>query len=400
VKLLFINKFFFLKGGAETVFFQERQHFLDKGHQVIDFSMCHENNHPSPYSSYFIPHVDYHKEAGIGEKLKKALSFIHSAPAVEKLQELVHEYRPEIAHLHNIYHQLTPSIIPVLRKNGVKVVLTAHDSKLTCPSYLSLAKDGICTKCQGHAFWHPLTSHCQGDYLGEALFSAEAYFHQWKRSYDGVDCFISPSEFLAGLIDRRVPREKIRVLKNGIDPDHYRPVERRGDYGLFFGRLSREKGAQVLLDAYEGCENEFSLKVVGTGPLEDRLKGQNDAVEFLGYKSGQELMGIIAKAAFVVVPSMCYENCSMTILEAMALGVPVVASRIGGIPEQIDDGESGFLFEMGNHLELREKMRQLAQQPVLRDAMGSAARKKLIEEYSLARHMTELESLYNELIKS
>jgi len=128
--------------------------------------------------------------------------------------------------------------------------------------------------------------------------------------------------------------------------------------------------------------------------LEQRYSG----VEFTGYKAGEELKGLIKRASFVVVPSECYENCSMSVLESMALGKPVIGSRIGGIPEQIEDGKTGFLFEMGNADELAEKMMILASDKELRKKMGRAAREKLERKYSLDVHCTKLMEIYEELL--
>ena len=141
--------------------------------------------------------------------------------------------------------------------------------------------------------------------------------------------------------------------------------------------------------------------MVGTGPLAEELRGEYPEVDFLGYQSGQALHDLIANAAFVVVPSEWYENCSMVVLEAMAFGngKPIIGSRIGGIPEQIDDGKTGFLFEMGNVEELAQKMKSLASDKDLRCVMGKAARRKLEKEYSLQAHCTDLIHIYNELLR-
>jgi glycosyltransferase involved in cell wall biosynthesis len=332
-------------------------------------------------------------------KFNTAVSFIHSAEAVSRVKMLMERERPDIAHLHNIYHQLTPAIIPILKKYGSKVVMTLHDYKLICLSYTALMNNGqICTACDGKHFLKPFISNCQGGWTQGLLLSAEALWHKWHKSYDGVDLFISPSRFLAGLAGRRVPADKIRVLRNGIDCDDYQPHYNDHGYALYFGRLSGEKGIETLLQAYAQMDKGLRLKVVGTGPLEEKLRTSYHAAEFLGYKTGQELKDIVANAAFIVVPSEWYENCSMVVLEAMALGKPVIGSRVGGIPEQIEDGESGLLFEMGNAAELAEKMKMLADNPERRIRMGKAARRKLLNDFALSSHCDELLKIYNKLM--
>lgn len=396
MKILLANKFFYLNGGSERVFFQERNFLIEEGYPVIDFSMQDDRNFPSKYSSFFAPNINYHQRTGIFTKVKHAVSFIHSQTAVNNIKILVEKERPKIAHLHNIYHQLTPSIIQVLKENDVKVIMTIHDFKLICPNYLALNKGTICTACGGSKFIELLKQNCQNSWHDSLLLSLEAYWHKWRKSYDGVDLFIAPSRFIAELVARRVQPSKITILHNGIDTDNYQPNYGNCDgYALYYGRLSKEKGIETLLKAYERIQPKLSLKVVGTGPIENNLKAKYPAAEFLGYKTGQKLKELISRAAFVVVPSEWYENCSMVVLEAMASGKPVIGSNVGGIPEQIEDCQSGFLFEMGNTRELASNMLTLHNDPELLISMGKAARKKVQEEYSLITHCNQLLKIYN-----
>lgn len=398
MKILFANKFFHLNGGSETVFFQERNFLLEKAYNIIDLSMADKKNLFSPFTDFFVPNINYQNNSGMMNKILKARSFIHSSIAVKNIEALIVKEKPSIAHLHNIYHQLTPSIIPLLKKYGVKVVLTLHDYKLVCPSYLALKNEKICEECKGHHFWKPFTTNCQNSYSQGLLLSVEAMFHKWKGSYNDVDLFLSPSQFMADQISQRVPPEKIQVLHNGIDVEEYQPVYSGHGYGLYFGRLSKEKGIETLLKAHNNLPNSFPLKIVGTGPLENDLRKEYLNVEFLGYKSGEELNKLIANASFVVVPSEWYENCSMVVLESMAFGKPVIGSRIGGIPEQIEEGKTGFLFERGNVEELTEKIALLGADKSLRQRFGRNARKKLENEYSLDEHCQKLENIYKDLL--
>lgn len=395
MKILLANKFFHLNGGSETVFFQERDFLLGQGHDVVDFSMADERNLPSPYADFFVPNTSYNSGGIITQKLQHAISFVHSSVAVHKIEELILREKPQIAHLHNIYHQLTPSIIPVLKNHNVKVALTLHDYKLVCPSYLALKDEAICNACAGGKFWNAFTMNCQNSHMRGLLLSAEAMFHKWQKSYDAVDLFLAPSRFLANLVGQRIPQEKIKVLRNGIDVDNYQPSYADQGYGLYFGRLSKEKGVKTLLRAHQNLKTNLPLKIVGTGPLEEELRREYPELDFLGYQHGQALQDLIANAAFVVVPSEWYENCSMVVLEAMAFGKPIIGSRIGGIPEQIEDGKTGLLFEMSNTAELAEKMEILAGNAELRNQMGRAARRKLEQEYSLAEHNHELLDIYS-----
>ena len=398
MKILFINKFFYLNGGSERVFFQERDFLRQEGHTVIDFSMKDERNLPSPYADYFVANIDYHETKKYLSKLKQGISFIHSNLAVDNIERLIIDTKPNIAHLHNIYHQLTPSIIPILKKHGAKILLTLHDYKLICPSYLALKNEVICDECQGKFFWKPFTSNCQNSRLKGFLLSIEAIWHKWRKSYDYVDCFLSPSQFLADLTKERLPRNKLKILRNGIDAAKYQSNYEDEGYALYFGRLSEEKGIKTLLKAHRSLIENVPLKIVGTGPLEEELMLSYPKALFLGYKSGKDLNELIANAAFVVVPSEWYENCSMVVLEAMAMGKPVIGSCIGGIPEQIEDGKTGFLFEMGKIDELSDKMTVLWSDKKLRAEMGKAAREKVEKEFSLQKHCADLMEIYNQLL--
>lgn len=399
MKILFANKFFHLNGGSETVFFQERDFLLAGGHDVIDFAMADEKNRTSVYADFFVPNTSYNSGGGIAQKIQQATAFVHSSVAVRKIEQLIIQEKPQVAHLHNIYHQLTPSIIPVLKKHGVKVVLTLHDCKLVCPSYLSLRDGVICDACTGGRFWNAFTLNCQNSRMRGLLLSAEAMFHNWQGSYDGVDLFLAPSRFLAHLVEQRIPQKKIKVLRNGIDVDTYQQNYADQGYVLYFGRISIEKGLKTLLQAHHNLQANLPIKIVGTGPLAEELRREYPDVAFLGHQSGQALNDLIANATFVVVPSECYENCSMVVLESMAFGKPIIGSRIGGIPEQIEDGKTGFLFEMGNVAELSDRMNLLATNIELRVAMGEAALAKLKKEYSLQKHCLELINIYNRLIE-
>jgi glycosyltransferase involved in cell wall biosynthesis len=408
MKILLANKFFFPKGGAETVFFQERNYLLNQGHSVIDFSMIHPNNVASPYAEFFVPNVEYRDRPNVNP-IKRllnsshiALSFIHNKKAVQNIKRLIDKEKPVIAHLHNIYHQITPAIIPALHKAGVKVILTLHDYKIICPNYLMLTKDIICQKCEGRKFWNSCLYCCeQGSYTGSLLLTMEAYWHRIFKSYEYVDMFLAPSQFMAKLVTRfRINSEKIRILHNGIDIKSFKATGVDAGYVLYFGRLSREKGIETFLNAHAQLKGKIPAKVVGTGLFLDAVKQKFGKVDFTGFKQGGELREIIDKASFVVVPSEWYENCSMVVLESMALGKPVIGSRIGGIPEQIDDGKTGYLFEMGNSADLALKMEELARNEKLRQEMGRNARIKLENNYSLDNHNEKLVSFYKELLET
>lgn len=381
--------------------FQERDFLINRGHSVIDFSMQHPDNLSSEYSKYFVSNIDYYEnKLTLSDKLKAAINLIHRKEATRNISEMLLREKPQIAHLHNIYHQITPAIIPVLKKAGVKVVLTLHDYKLLCPSYYLICDSRMCNVCKGKHFYHAALRRCQsGSFSSSILLATEAYWHKLKRSYDMVDLFLAPSEFIAHIMAKdRVDKEKIVVLHNGIDTAKYKPSYEDRDYILYFGRLSKEKGLDTLLSAYKRLKIKMPLKVVGSGPYKDALQMKYPEVEFTGHRSGSELKRLIAEASFSVMPSECYENCPMAVLESMAYGKPVIGSNVGGIPEQIEDGNSGLLFEQGNVHDLCRKMLQLIRDKALRRKMGEAGRKIIEQKYSLDAHCNKLLGIYQGLI--
>ncbi|MEW6518553.1 MAG: glycosyltransferase family 4 protein [Thermodesulfobacteriota bacterium] len=398
MKVLLVNKFFYLKGGAERVYFQEREGLLAGGHQVVEFAMRHSANIYTESESFFASYVDYFEPMSFGKKLITAIRFIHSSEAVRKIRDLVKEQKPDIVHLHNIYHQLTPSIIPALKQLGVPVVLTVHDGKLICPSYLMLRHGHQCLLCRERGIRNVIVKRCQDSMSRNLLLFAEALWHRWKRSYEQVDLFISPSEFHKKLISARVDESKIRVLPNGIEILQFEPRFDHDGYVLFFGRISPEKGIKTLLEAFSFLQSKPQLKIVGSGPLENELqRTYGKTAEFLSYMSGEKLKNIIRGAACVVVPSECIENCSMTVLESMALGKPVIGSRVGGIPEQIIDGKTGLLFEPGNSTELAKKINDLLADNHSLISMGKSARQRVEEKYTILQHMDGLLNIYSSL---
>ncbi|QIZ52547.1 glycosyltransferase family 1 protein [Dickeya zeae] len=400
MKVLLVNKFFYIKGGAETVYFQEYDRLKAAGVEVMTFSMQHENNFPSDYAAYFVDNVDYHQRSGVVGAIKTAVNFIHNSQACKKLRALLHQEKPDIVHFHNIYHQLTPSLIKVARESGCKTVLTAHDYKMICPSYTMLRNGNVCDACVTGSVFNAFKYRCQqGSASKSLLLSLEAGWQAIARHYQQLDAIISPSEFLRGQLLRKLPHSRIDVIVNGINDDLPLEADEDDGYFLFIGRLSREKGVATLARAHQQMKNSMPLKIVGNGPLYDELVAQFPDAEFLGYKQqGEELNRLIKRARAVVVPSEYYENCSMSVLESMAFAKPVVGGRIGGIPEQIRDKVDGILFEPGNVQALAEVLDYLALNPQQAKEMGRNARQRLSEKYSLNKHTAALLALYQEII--
>ncbi|HXW70694.1 MAG TPA: glycosyltransferase family 4 protein [Methylocella sp.] len=400
MKVLIANKFYFKNGGSEIVMFQERDFLNSEKVDVIDFSMADERNLPSEQASYFVSKRSY-SAVGKLEKLKASLSLIHSVEAVKRFGSLLDDARPDIVHCHNIYHQLTPSIIGVAAERKIPVVMTLHDYKPICPVYTRLRNGEPCSACATGNFESVLKYRCvDGSFTKSFVLWLEARFQTWKRSYEQVAQFIAPSRFMFDSARLRFPDSQITYIANGIDASKIIPAESDSGYVIYFGRLSAEKGVKTLLRAHAASGQAWPLVIAGTGPLSQELITNFPDAKFLGHIQGADLQHAIAAASIVVVPSEWYENSPLSVLEAMAYGKPIIASRIGGIPELVVDGVTGVLFEPGDIKVLQREIIALIGDQEKRGRLGKAARTRVETNFSLKRHNKELLSLYVRLCSS
>jgi glycosyltransferase involved in cell wall biosynthesis len=412
--VLQINKFFYEKGGTERYFFSVSRALEKRGHTVIHFSMRHPENLDSPYADYFVSQKDYANRGGRLGDIHAGISFVRSREAARNLSRLVEKTRPEIAHLHNIYHQITPSILPVLRDAGVPVVMTLHDHKLICPNYSLFDGKSYCYRCRGGRFHRAAAVRCnEGSFARSLLLSIEAYWQKLTRVYDGVRFFIAPSRYLREMfVAEGYSPERVVYLppfvENGDDPGRAGARAREDTsavwlpdrYVLYFGRLGAEKGLITLLEAISRVD--VPLVVCGTGPLRRALEERaarvaGGRVHFTGHLEKQELAGIVRRAAAVVLPSMCAENAPYTVLEAMAAGVPAIVSNTGGLPELVRAG-GGMVFAAGNAPELATRIRELWENPALGEEIGLRGKRFVAEKLTEKRHVDELETVYRRAV--
>lgn len=397
LKVLFANKFFYLKGGAEAVMFDEinlmRKHAVD----VVEFSMCDPRNRPSRYGSYFVSLKDYRSTSRV-TRLRSALSFINSREAADKISSLICNEKPDIMHCHNVYHQLTPSIINAASRIKIPIVLTLHDYKLVCPVYTRLSNGHVCTKCSDGHYEALLVQRCADGSIGRSvLLWGEARFHAAAGSYRRVDRFIAPSRFMRDAVVPRLGEDKVVYIPNGVDTSRIEVSEQDDGFVLYLGRLSPEKGVETLLRAHAADNAAWRLVVAGAGPLLGNLQSRFPLAEFTGHLTGEALEARLREASVVVVPSEWHENNPLSILEAMAHAKPIVASHIGGIPELVSHGKTGLLFEPKNTQQLSSQIKLLLSDSDLRRTFGREARRIAETEYSLERHGAALLSLYQSL---
>ncbi len=405
MKILMVNKFFYIQGGSETYYFALKSLLESKGHEVIDFSMQDERNFSSAYSKYFVSHVDYNGRISVFQKIKVAKNIIYSREAKKNFERLIKDTKPDIIHLHIFQHQLSPSILDVIKKYNIPTVYTAHELKMLCPNYKMMHQGIICEQCKGGHYYHCMQNRCVKDSrVKSAINMVEGYIHKARKSYDVIDRIITPSDFYRKkFIEFGIDSNKVIHISNFLDRDcpSVNVSEDNRQYYLYFGRLSEEKGIMTLLDAFQNVKSQ--LKLVGTGPLNEKIKeyvtvNNMDFVSVLGFKQGQELIDLIGNAKAVILPSEWYENGPYSAIEALQLGRPIIGADIGGIPELINN--NGYIFKSGNVDELTNtlsKMNQASDDEW--NKLSQASIELFSKEYTKHVHCEKINKAYNEAIE-
>ena len=400
MRIAMANNYYYIRGGAERVLFEEKKILEAHGHQVPVFSQAHPHNETSEFSDYYVPFKDW-RNISLLQKVPMALKLMYDRRTARGFNRFLEASKSNIIHTHNIYGGLTTSILDIAKRKSVPVVMTLHDYKLICPSYAMLNRGTVCEGCRNGRFIHCMLNTCHKESLmASGVYCIESYLNKWLHKYDTIRYFICPSMFsLRKHAEHGISQDRLLHIPNFVNSSIYKPQYENGRYALFVGRISREKGIFTLLAAVEHLN--IQVRIVGDGPLkeeyEDMAKSMSHVI-FEGYKTGNDLKRLYENAAFLVLPSECYENAPMTILEAYAYGKPAVGSRIGGIAEMIDHGKTGMLFEMGNAQQLAECIENLWSNKSLCRQMGHAARYKVEREYSSELHYEHLMKVYRNLL--
>jgi glycosyltransferase involved in cell wall biosynthesis len=403
MKVLLINKFYYVRGGTERYCFDLAELLQRKGHKVIPFSMAHEKNLECEYAPYFVDEISLDRSNDLRRPLatlRAAARAIYSYQAQRNLKMLISETRPDVAYLHNIHHQISLSILPVLKRQRIPIVWRLHDYALFCPNSLFYSQGAVCEACGGGHYYQIVLRACRRGSRGASLVAClGSYLDRWLRLADQVDLFIAPSHFLrAKMIKHGLEADRVVVQPNFVDvhpfaPAPPRPARRLGQgegYWLYAGRLSKEKGVETLIRAVAQVP-EVRLKIAGDGPQRAELQAQarergEGRITFAGHLSPDGVREVLQAARAIVVPSEWYENCPYTILEAFAAGKPVIASNIGGIPELVRDGWDGLLFKAGDADDLAERIRLLASDLCKSEELGSHARQKVEQDLAAEAH--------------
>jgi glycosyltransferase involved in cell wall biosynthesis len=405
MRILHVNKFFDLNGGAETYLHELMARQAARGHETHILSTRFSRNLPSPDEHSFVKRHDYSQSEGAAKDAEKAVSFIWNREARRAMKLAIAEHRPQVIHLHNIYHHLSSSILGVIRKSGIPCVQTLHDYKLACPNYRMFTEGSVCERCKGGNYLEAVKHRCLWPtFPGNMLATIEMGLTKATQAYERtVNYFLCPSQFMAEKMrEWGEPPSKLRLLRNPADVS-VESATLDGGYLLYAGRLSPEKGIETLIRAVARIP-ECRLKIAGIGPEEARLKQLTQTlgarnVLFLGFIRRSQNLELWQKAQALVVPSVWYENASIAVLEAMAQGLPVIASRIGGLPEQVEHGVNGLLASPGDVDAWESAIRTyLTYAPEVRAKMGQEAQRRVKEIFSWDKHLVELDGIYESLV--
>lgn len=406
-----VDKYYFVKGGAERYLFELTETLQANGHNVIPFAMKHEKNHATSYSTFFVNNIEFNIQSPavrVMNSFRIISRVVYSRHAQKKLQTLIETSKPDIAHLHIIDHQISPSILVTLKKFGIPIIQTVHQYKMICPNYRFYIeeKNQICEKCINGQFYHAISERChKRSYAASTLIAFESYIHKILNVYDHIDLFHVPSHFMGSKLKRAgICDNKIRHQFYSIKLSDYIYNENFGKYIVYFGRLSGEKGLHTLLRSMKKISNRsIDLYIVGEGPLKKELEtfalqlGLSN-VTFFGYLQKDQLKALVANARFTVVPSEWFENSPLVIYESFALGTPALGANIGGIPELIDDHINGLLFEPGNVDDLAHNIEWLYSQPKKINEFGRNARQKAEYHFSIEKNYDTILTFYHELL--
>lgn len=400
MKILLINKFLYPKGGDAISTITTGRLLKDRGHEVFYWGMEHPANPEYPYREYFVPYIDYNKPAGMFQKLTHSLNILYSFEAKKRIDALLKIIKPDIVHLNNFAHQLSPSILDAIKKYNIPAVMTMHDYKMVCPAYSMLLHGKPCERCSHGKYYNCFTNKCtKGSALKSLVNTIEMYLHhRILHIYDKIDLYISPSRFQMEKVKEMGFKRDVVYLPNFADIEDFKPVyEWKEDSIVYVGRLSYEKGVETSIDAVKGLN--IMLKIIGEGPEEESLKlkvksHKLNNVHFMGYKTGEELKDEIRRSMFMVIPSEWYENNPRSVIEAFALGKPVIGARIGGIPELVNEGETGYTFEPCNTEDLKAKIGLMIENKDKILEMGRKAREFVERELNPERHYKRLMEIY------
>lgn len=409
MKILLVNKYHYVKGGSETYHFGLAKLLESHGNKVIYFAMDDEKNYECEQSRYFSKNVDFNTKLSAVGKLKAGLHALYSFDAKKKIEQLIIDEKPDVVHINLAHRHLTLSIVDAIKKHNIPIVFTAHDLNCICPSHTMLSNGKVCDRCvKEHSYKPAIQQKCvKNSGMQTMLGVVEAKNYERMHTYDKIDFYICPSDFYRRyFVESGITKNPIVHWVNFLpDGTVYEQSKNVKDYFLYFGRISEEKGLRSLIKAYHMGNFENKLYFVGDGPLREELEEYAkandlcDKVIFTGFQSGDSLKKYVAEAKCVILPSEWYENGPYSILEALAVGKIAIVSSNGGLPELVDEGNTGFICEPNNPQSLCECMKKvntLTEKEY--NSMSLKSLEKAKADCDCEKYYDKLMDCYNQLI--
>ena len=403
MKILLVNKFHYLKGGSEKYYFDLAKLLKEHGHDVALFSMDGENNIKTDCKEYFVKNSDMNSK-----NVFKALDVIYSKKNEKAMEKALDDFKPDIVHLNNFQRQLSASIIQPMKKRNIPIVFTAHDLQAICPAIVMLDKDkNICEKCLKGKYMNCIKGKCvKNSRLKSLLGAIEGRYYRNKKIFSKqIDKIITPSEFYkTKLVEDGISPEKIVALHNFIDIDDYNVKIEDEGYALYFGRIIKEKGVLNLIKAFKNIENN-KLYIAGDGPDMEKVKKYikdnklEEKIKLLGFLNSDQVKNYVRKARFIVVPSVWYENCPYSVLEALAMGKPIIGSNLGGIHELVKNNETGLIYKYDDINDLTDKMIVLFEDKNKAEEMGKNAKEIAKSKFSKDAYYDKIIKIYEGVMK-
>ena len=391
MKIVLVHNTYLEQGGEDVVFWQERRLLQEAGHQVLEYQRF--NHEMQQYSAV--------------RRLTMIGRTVWASDSYREFTNLLQQNRPDVVHVHNTFPLISPSILWACQRERVPVVHTLHNYRLLCPGANFIRDRKPCEDCTHGSIWQSVAHGCYRNSRPQtAAVALMLSVHRAKKTWtQAVDRYIVLTEFARSrFVNAGFSPDKIVIKPNFVDPD---PGKRTCDpsYALFVGRVSEEKGASTLLKAWRQLPKHCSLRIVGDGPCSAELESQVKAeklsnISFTGRLPRERVIEEMKGARFLVFPSQLYENLPLTIIEAFACGVPVLASKLGAMQEIVSENRTGLFFEAGNADDLARVAKLAWEQPEYMHKMGDHARAEYEAKYTAAANYRQLVEIYQHVITS
>lgn len=407
-KILSINSSSSIKGGADRFFFELNKLLSEKNNHVVTFTTYSDTSDATRSGQKAYYTKEYITKGGVLLKIKNFIRIFYAPAIVKDLKKVIKKEKPEIAHIHNIYHRIPYAIVRLLKKNNVKIVWWLHDYKWICPNHQLYTGGHLCTLCIDGKYARAVILRCQKKSLFDSIIvTLFSYFIRFMHYSSYVDMFVAPSGFSYATQKKQLPNSTILHhfnycnINDMSNAEYQVESDNNESFALYVGRIEQNKGIEILVNAFS--KMKFQLKIVGDGNYNDQIKTYCDEqkitnIAFEGFKTPEELSTYYQNALFTIVPSQWYEVFGLTILESFSFGKPVLASNIGAIPEIIEDKKSGLLFEPFDIDDLIAKINYMfSNKPIVRK-MGTYARQECLRKFSKDLYYEKLQSIQKQIL--